>query len=429
MYESEYQPTLAVKPFSARSGASDVAGRVESILARDLGYSDRFRMLERLPSSLTGEAGVDYSLWDDLGVVWLVSGEVEPAEDGRHLLEVAVHDVVYGEARERARFLLPPVDDPDFRMAVHAVSDRVVEWVFDEPGMAASRIVFSLGRGEGSERTQELYVVDSDGENLRRLTDFGSITLSPAWSPDGGRVAYTSFKSGQARLYEMEVATGRERALEPGIGGQHYTPTYHPSGERIAFSVTGERRTGIFEWNVERGCCLANLAGGRWDDLSPTYSPRGNRFAFNSNRLGTATPQIYVAPTAGGDADLLSPYAYAAGGYYTSPDWSPTGDRVAFHGRVRRGRYQILVADLEDRGRRLRQLTWEGNNEDPSWAPDGRHLVFVGERSDGTGLYVVDGATGRLRALLTGMRVRVPEWSGSLAPDGLETTTRTRENR
>jgi TolB protein len=87
---------------------------------------------------------------------------------------------------------------------------------------------------------------------------------------------------------------------------------------------------------------------------------------------------------------------------------------VAFHGRIERGRYHILVANLADGGRVLRQLTSEGNNEDPSWAPDGRHLVFVGERSWGHGLFVVDATSGRLRALMSGVRVGVPDWSPAL---------------
>ncbi len=111
-----------------------------------------------------------------------------------------------------------------------------------------------------------------------------------------------------------------------------------------------------------------------------------------------------LMPAQGGEAETLSPYQYGSGGYYTSPDWAPHGDRVAFHGRIERGRYHILVANLEDGGRVLRQLTSEGNNEDPSWAPDGRHIVFVGERSWGYGLFVVDAATGRIRALMSGRR-------------------------
>jgi TolB protein len=136
--------------------------------------------------------------------------------------------------------------------------------------------------------------------------------------------------------------------------------------------------------------------------------------AFNSNRLGTRVPQIYVMPAEGGEAELISPYVFGRGGYYTSPDWSPTSNQVAFHGRIERGRYQILVAEVEDRGSRVLQLTWEGNNEDPTWAPDGRHIAFVGERSYGFGLFVVDAVSGRIRTLLTGRRVKVPDWSPAL---------------
>ena len=279
--------------------------------------------------------------------------------------------------------------------------------------MAASRIAFSRRSEDGN---QELYTIDSDGENFRQITSYGDLTMSPTWSPLGDKIAYTSRKGiGVPRIYELDMNTGVERTLPSERTGDYITPVYNPNGREIAFSVTGGNRSGIFRYNWLRDCCLVHISGGRWDDLSPTYSPDGKFMAFNSNRLGTPYPQIFVMPAAGGEADLISPYIHGREGYYTSPDWSPSGDYLAFHGRVaRRGRYQILVADIADSGRRLRQLTREGNNEDPSWAPDGRHLVFVGTRDWGTGLMVVDTASGRIRMLLRGFDVRVPEWSPSL---------------
>ena len=123
-----------------------------------------------------------------------------------------------------------------------------------------------------------------------------------------------------------------------------------------------------------------------------------------------------MMPAEGGSPEMLSPYEYGKG-FYAAPDWSPEGDLVAFHGRIdRRGRYHILVADLADGGRVLKQLTTEGNNEAPSWAPDGRHLVFTGERSWGFGLMIVDVSTGRLRSLLGGREVGLPDWSAALGP-------------
>ncbi|GMR13291.1 MAG: hypothetical protein BMS9Abin29_1496 [Gemmatimonadota bacterium] len=418
LYETAYQPALALKPFAGRLGGEGPVAQVEAIIGRDLRYTDRLQVMDSLPEALVG-GDIDYGLWDKLGAVWLLSGRLEGAGEG-YVLSVELHDVVYGEVRNRGRFRIPDAESPDFRLATHIVSDAVVRWLFDEPGMAASRIAFSRRSDDG--QTQELYMIDSDGENFRRVTRYGSITLSPTWSPDGKRIAYTSYKSDFPRIYELNLETGEERLLEPVREGDYITPTYNPNGREIAFTITGGAQSGLFTYDLERDCCLTHLSGGRWNDLSPTYSPDGRWLALNSNRLGTATPQIYVMPAGGGEADLISPYLHGNEGYYTSPDWSPVGDFVAFHGRIGRfGRYQILVADVSDRGRRLRQLTSEGNNEDPSWAPDGRHLVFVGRRDWGTGLMVVDTATGNIRLLLRGLDIRIPEWGPSLAVDGPDT--------
>lgn len=410
LYETAFQPTLAIKPFRGRFGGSGAAPRVEAIVGRDLRYSDRFEMLDSLPSAVVNREGVDYTLWDQLGVVWLLTGRVEGAGDG-YVLLLDLHDVVYGEVAERAQIRLPSPDEEGFRMAVHRASDRVVEWIFDEPGMAASRIAFSVVGGDGN---QELYTIDSDGENLQRVTRHESLSLSPAWSPDGRRIAYVSYRDEVPALFERDLETGEETEIDPGRSGQPITPAYHPDGDVLAFAMVGRNDRGIFTYDVARDCCLERLTGGRWEDLSPTYSRDGRRIAFNSNRLGVANPQIYVMPADGGEAELVSPYVYGEGGYFTSPEWSPTAGRVVFHGRISAGRYHVLVADIEDRGSRVTQLTSVGNNEDPSWAPDGRHIVFVGERDYGQGLYVVDSATGRMRTLVGGMRVRVPSWSPSL---------------
>ncbi len=412
-YANTYLPALAVKPFTGSFGGAGVAPQVEAIIGRDLRNSDHFEVMDSLPSGLIGE-GVDYTLWDRLGAVWLVSGQVEGAGDG-YVLIVELHDVVYGEVRERGRFRIPGQSDEGFRMAVHRASDEIVHWATGELGMAASRISFTMQDREGN---TDIYVIDSDGENLQRVTRHGTLTASPTWSPDGTRLAFTSWKSGYPRIYEIDPDGSDERMLPTVRGaGDYITPAYHPDGRTLAFSVLGSGRSGIFTYDLERDCCLSYLSGGDWYDFSPTYSPDGVWMAFNTQRFGEHTPQVMLMPSEGGSAETLSPYEYGGTGYFTSPDWSPTSERVAFHGRVdRRGRYHILVADVENQGRVLRQLTFEGNNEDPSWAPDGRHLAFVGERSWGFGLFVVDVSTGRLRSVLSGLRVGLPDWSPSLQP-------------
>jgi TolB protein len=414
LYETGvFQPPIAFMPFEGRAGGEAVAGQVEAIVARDLRYSDRYRVMDSIPPVLRGET-IDYTLWDRLGAVWLLTGRVEGSGGGFELV-LELHDVVYAQVKQQGRFPVPAANSPDFRMAVHRASDEVVRWTFGEPGMAASRIAFAMLQN-GS---KELYIVDADGENLRRLTSHGDVVVTPAWSPDGQRIAYSSpHDTGAWEIYELDLATRRSRKLT-GLGLGAYAPAYHPDGGVIAFSVappvtssgSAAGGTSIYTYDLARECCRSRLTNGTRDDLSPTFSPDGRYIAFNSNRFGDAVPQIFYMPVGGGDVELISPHDLAAQGYYTSPDWSPFGNLVAFHGRVGRyGPYNILVARMGERGR-LTQLTWEGQNEDPSWAPDGRHLVFKGERQWGKGLFVVDTVTGTIRAILSGVDITVPQWS------------------
>ncbi|MCG6956881.1 MAG: hypothetical protein LJF04_12905 [Gemmatimonadetes bacterium] len=409
MYETVSQPALGIKPFTGRFGGAGVAPQVEAIIGRDLHNSDRFEVMDSLPASMGGE-GVDYELWDRLGAVWLVTGQVEGAGDGLVLL-LELHDVVYSELKQQGRFPIPDPSDPGFRMAVHRASDQIVEWVTGEPGVAATRIAFGMRDSQGN---KDIYTVDSDGENLQRITDNHALSLSPAWSPDASHIAYSSDKGGTNwRIYELNLTTQKERMIPPPRPDANITPAYLPDGHAIAFAVTSGTRSGIYTYDLDNGG-LANLTGGRYYDISPTFSPDGKWMAFNTDRFGTTVPQIMVMPMSGGDPQTLSPYQYGKGGYYTSPDWSPRGNLVAFHGRIRLGTYHILVADMKDAGHKLKQLTWEGNNEDPTWAPDGRHIAFVGERRWGFGLMVVDISTGRLRTVIAGRKVSAPAWSPSL---------------
>lgn len=405
LYQPEYQPGFVVLPFAGGGSAATVTG----IIRQDLDYSDRFKM-----AAATGAqpgAPVNVALWKERGADWVLEGTVTPRAGGL-ALRLVLHDAVYGQKKLDQPFNLPPAGDPGFRMAVHAISDEVVRIVTGDPGMAATRIAFVL-QGRGS---KEIYLVDSDGENVQRVTSDGSISLSPAWGPDGARLAYTSFRSGRPLLYERDLRTGRDRVVSDREG-VNITPSYSPDGKLLAFGTSVGGNTEVATYDRVQNCCLQQQTRGRrFDSLSPSFSPDGKRLTFVSNRLGE--PHVYVMPLAG-EAKLISDYAYGGRGYNTSPDWSPRGDQIAYHSRVR-GVHQIVMIDLGKGNRRL--LTNEGNSEDPSWAPDGRHLVFASKDRDGGGLFVLDSVSGRVRPLLRGAGYGLPDWSGALYQASTEST-------
>jgi TolB protein len=400
VYQTEYRPGFVVLPFAGEGAAA----QVRAIVARDLDYSDRFEMREPDPGTRAGDP-VNAALWKERGADWVLAGQLRPGPQGS-TLTLTLTDAVYGQVRGTQSFDLPAAARAQ-RMAAHAAADVVVRWITNEPGAAASRIAYTVA-GRGS---KEIWMVDSDGEGAQRVTTDGSIALSPAWSPDGRKLAYTSFRGAGPWLYERDLASGADRVISDRAG-LNMTPSYAPDGRTIAFATTVGSETEVATYDLERRCCVtAQTRGGRFASFSPSWAPDGRRFAFVSDRLGE--PQIYVmAPS--GDAQLVSDYVYGRKGYSASPDWSPKGDRIAYHSRVG-GSFQIVVVPAE--GGQTRLLTNSGRNEDPSWSPDGRHLVYASDR-DGGGLYVLDTVTGRTRPLVRGGGLGLPAWSPVLQRAG-----------
>lgn len=403
LYQSVYQPGLVVLPFAPEPGVEDLARPIHTIIRQDMEFSDRFEVLNPGPA-IPGDS-VNLPLWKERGADWVINGSLSPGERGGTLLRLTLYDAVFGQRRAEEVFELPAQGDPNFRMAVHAVSDEVVMWATGTPGAAATRIAFVLESRGG----KEIYTIDYDGENVQRVTNEGeqALVLSPAWSPDGSRLAYLSYRTGAPYLYERDLRTGQDRMISDRQG-LNATPEYSPDGQVIAFATTVAGNTEIATYDIGRNCCLEQHTRGRnYDSLSPTYSPDGRRFAFESNRLGE--PHIYVMPVGGGEARLISDYSYGGRGYNTSPDWSPRGNQIVYQTRVSNGTMQLMVADLDEGTRRL--LTNDGTNEDPSWGPDGRHVVFSSRDREGGGLFILDTVSGRIRPLLRGSGYGLPAWS------------------
>lgn len=409
-YRPGYLPALALSSAGGGEGAlSAVAAQVDSILRRDLSYSDRFEILP-VPDSLRRASGVRYGLWNELGAVWLVTADLSGSPDSP-LLRVGLHDVVYSSLKDVQAFSLPPLGSDGFRMAVHRVSDQIVEWATGEPGMAATRIAFRRKTEEGA---SDIWIVDSDGRSLRRVTTDSTIVYSPAFSPDGREIMYVSYVEGRPLVYRKDLRTG-ERTTVSDVAGANLTPAYRPDGERImvARSVADGEGIEVFELQPTppwRGRQVTFTSPG--DALNPSYAPDGERFAYEATPLGEQ--QVYVQRVEGGGTGLISRYIYGERGSAAAPDWSPAGGRIAYQAWID-GTWQVVTVNPDGTDRRV--LTSTGTNEEPSWAPDGRHLVFRSTRGGYHALWVLDTVTGSLRRLVANQRAQTPDWSAPIAPE------------
>lgn len=398
-YTPGTRPTLAVVPGSGIDS-------VRAIVRRDLDFSDRFEMITNLsdpgPASAGGTAAAapfNYGLYKalraDLAVELIDRGGQVTAR---------LHDVNRSQVRNEINVALPPQSDAGFRMAVHVLSDMITGWaVGGTPGIAATRFLFVLnGR---------VYQMDSDGFGMRPLTPEGQTALSPVWSPDGRRIAYTRLGAGRGGVWVQTLATGEQVQVPGTETGLNITPMFSPDGRHIAYAHSDEKGTDIFVANVtERGSAQRLTVGRFADNLSPTYSPDGRRIAFISTRSGP--PQLYVMGADGTDQELFAPFDYGSTGSSNAPEWSPDGSQVVFHREVN-GTPQVMV--LKVASKQVLQLTSSGRNEDPTWAPDGRHVAFISDRSGQRQIWVIDSESGRVRQLPTPGRARLPAWSRRLA--------------
>lgn len=375
---------------------------VHAIVARDLDFSDRFEVIpltQTAPSEgARGTPAINYEFYRTLGAALAL--ELIPAGEG------SVIGRLYDLAAERQQAEVSvPLDRTgvgDGRMTVHRLSDEIVRLGTGQAGIASTRLLFL------NDADKRIWRVDSDGAGLVPVTPAGVAAVSPAWSPDGARVAFTQFaRDGSKPIVLLTLATGTRTTLPETGGSQNITPAFAPDGRGILFARMSDQGVSLYTANVKDLCCVERLTGGRFaENFSPAYSPDGRRVVFVSTRAGGQ--QIYAMAADGTDQELLVPFDFGDTGNSNAPDWSPDGATIAFHREVS-GAPQIYTFDLA--ARRPKQWTSSGRNEDPSWAPDGRHLVFVSNRTGRRQLFVVDTETARTRQIMTPSVARLPAWS------------------
>ena len=333
-------------------------------LSRNLTLTGYFHLLDRKAfledpkqAGITAE-GIRFEDWTVIGAEYLVKGGFQT--DGRELVaEFRLFDVVRGELIVGKRYAGKSGEHN--RMVTQFVNEILLA-LTGEAGVFDTRIAFVRKSGSSA----EIYTINFDGSDPRRVTNYNTLTLSPRWSPDGRFLAFTSYKDGNPDIFLRDLESGATRKIVfyPGL---NLPGSWSRDGKRLLATLSRDGNQEIYDMNVESGLLL-RLTRDFSIDVSPVHSPDERRIAFVSNRSGS--PQIYIMDADGANVRRLT----YLGNYNTSPAWSPKGKKIAYEGSVN-GRFQIFVIDAE--GGDPQQFTFgEGDHESPSWSPDGRYLAY-----------------------------------------------------
>lgn len=278
----------------------------------------------------------------------------------------------------------------------HTLANDILKHVNGKPGVFLTQIAFSSDR-DGHE---EIYLMDWDGANQRRITNHNGLSILPSWAPDNERMVYTSFVAGTSDMYIINRRGGGRIKLHTGLN-LNTSATFSPVSNDIAFvgSVAGNPDIYLIR---DDGSNLRRLTTTSSIESTPEWSPNGRQISFTSGRSGT--PQIYVMDAEGTNVRRIS----FEGEWNDDATWSPDGEQLAYTSRVN-GRFQIRIMNLITTQSRI--VAGEGSNEQPTWSPDGQWIAFQSNRSGKWQIYRMRADGTDLRQLTTLGENKDPDWS------------------
>lgn len=389
---------IAIAPFGGPQGGENLG----AIVAADLGRSGRFKVLPeaQMLERPTSPEQIQFATWKALGQDNLAIGQVQPAGDGRFEARFQLFDAVRGV--QLAEYNLPYAPR-DYRKTAHRIADIIYKLLTGENGVFATRVAYVSVNPGGSpkDRRYLLQVADTDGYDPRNVIKSNEPIMSPAWSPDGQRIAYVSFEDKKPAIFIQTLASGeREKVSDaPGING---APAWSPDGARLALTLSKDGNPDIYVMDIASRS-LRRITDHFAIDTEPSWSRDGGQIVFTSDRGGK--PQLYLVPAEGGQPQRIT----YEGDYNARGVFSPDGKSLAMvHGVG--GEYRIAVMDLA--GRQLRVLTPGPMDESPGFAPNGSMILYA-TRTGGSAHLAAISIDGKVRESLRveGGEARAPAWS------------------
>ncbi|MFT4580695.1 MAG: TolB protein [Gammaproteobacteria bacterium] len=390
---------IAIVPFDWRADGPPPAD-VTAIITADLRGSGRFDAMPPadLPSRPATFADINFKDWRLHRMDYLVIGAITQIDVDSFAVEFRVIDVVSN--KQLAGFRIPTTV-ANLRSTAHHISDLIYESILKLKGAFATRIAYVTVVKSGKESRYQLQVADSDGYNARTILDTREPLLSPAWSPQGDRIAYVSFEDHNSAIYVQNIRTGKREKVVSG-NGINSSPSFSPDGRRLVMTRSLEGNPDIYVLDLASGK-QTRLTSHAAIDTEARWMAHGNHIVFTSDRGGG--PQIYKLPSNGGEPARLT---FNMGAYNSRASLSPDGKSMAVvHGGD--GGYRIAVVDLNSGN--FNVLTNSHLDESPSFAPNGATIIYATMGSNGAELAAVsvDGKVRQRLALQKG-EVREPAW-------------------
>ena len=399
---------IAIPAFGGGQQANDQqSGRdIAQVVSADLERSGLFQPLDArafIQNITDSHTEPRFGDWRLINAQALVAGDVETQSDGRLKVAFRLWDVL---ASQQLTGFAYTTTAENWRRVSHKIADQIYKRITGEEGYFDTRTVYISESGPANRRVKRLAIMDQDGANHRFLTDGRALVLTPRFSPTQQEITYLSYARGTPRVYLFNIDTGQQEILGD-FPGMTYAPRFSPDGNRVIMSLATGGNSAIYTLDL-RTRQATRLTDNTAIDTSPCYSPDATQIVFNSDRGGSQ--QLYIMNADGGNIHRIS---FGGGGRYGTPVWSPRGDLIAFT-TFEGSNCSIGVMRPDGSGERI--LTNGFLVEAPTWAPNGRVLMYFrqtpsGPRGDVTRLYSIDLTGYNEREVITPQDASDPAWS------------------